>query len=49
MESELRNTFHVREFPPLTVDEQEMGGTNEGPNSLEYLLGAGQSKNTGEA
>lgn len=41
-ESPTRTTVEVRDFD-LTVDEpEEMGGQNEGPNPLEYLL-AGQA------
>ena len=41
-ESPTRSTIGVRDFE-LTVDEpEEMGGTDEGPNPLEYLL-AGQA------
>jgi uncharacterized OsmC-like protein len=39
-ESPTQTTVAVRDFE-LTVDEPEgMGGTNEGPNPLEYLLAA---------
>lgn len=39
-ESETRTTVSVRDFE-LTIDEpEEMSGTNEGPNPLEYLLAA---------
>lgn len=41
-ESATQTTVEVRDFE-LTVDEpEEMGGQNEGPNPLEYLL-AGQA------
>lgn len=41
-ESATRTTVKLRDFE-LTVDEpEEMGGQNEGPNPLEYLL-AGQA------
>lgn len=39
-ESETRTTVSAREFE-FTVDEPaELDGTNEGPNPVEYLLGA---------
>ena len=32
---------HIREFPPLVVDEPPvMGGTNQGPNPVELVLAA---------
>ncbi|WJY26359.1 MULTISPECIES: OsmC family protein [Sporosarcina] len=41
MEDGLKNSIHVRDLPPFTVDEPErLGGTNAGPNPLEYFLGA---------
>ncbi|MFA1820331.1 OsmC family protein [Virgibacillus oceani] len=37
----LKSQIQVRDLAPFIVDEPErLGGTNEGPNPLEYLLGA---------
>jgi uncharacterized OsmC-like protein len=37
----LKSSVYVRDLPPFIVDEPErLGGTNQGPNPLEYLLGA---------
>ena len=36
----LNTSIYAREFSPFIIDEPEyLGGTNEGPNPLEYLLG----------
>lgn len=41
LESGLKNAVSVRDLPAFFVDEPErLGGTNTGPNPLEYLLGA---------
>ncbi|MBU6082019.1 OsmC family protein [Allobacillus halotolerans] len=41
LEEGLKNTVHVRDLAPFFVDEPErLGGTNAGPNPLEYFLGA---------
>lgn len=41
LESGLKNKVNVRDLPAFFVDEPErLGGTNAGPNPLEYLLGA---------
>lgn len=38
---DLKSEIQVRDLSPFIVDEPErLGGTNEGPNPLEYLLGA---------
>jgi len=38
---DLKSQVQVRDLAPFIVDEPErLGGTNEGPNPLEYLLGA---------
>ena len=40
-DSGLKSSINVRDLPPFIVDEPErLGGTNQGPNPLEYLLGA---------
>ncbi|WP_424237754.1 OsmC family protein [Bhargavaea ginsengi] len=40
-EKGLENTVNVRDLPAFSVDEPErLGGTNTGPNPLEYFLGA---------
>jgi len=40
-EGNLKNKIHVRELDPFIVDEPErLGGSNAGPNPLEYFLGA---------
>ncbi|MDY0409170.1 OsmC family protein [Virgibacillus soli] len=40
-EDNLRNEVKVRDLTPFIVDEPErLGGTNAGPNPLEYFLGA---------
>ncbi|RSK32610.1 OsmC family protein [Bhargavaea beijingensis] len=37
----LENTVNVGDLPAFSVDEpQRLGGTNTGPNPLEYFLGA---------
>lgn len=37
----VKTTVHVCDLAPFVVDEQErLGGTDAGPNPLEYLLGA---------
>ncbi|WP_214844769.1 OsmC family protein [Exiguobacterium sp. s150] len=37
----VKTTVHVRDLAPFIVDEPErLGGTDAGPNPLEYLLGA---------
>lgn len=37
----VKTTVHVRDLEPFVVDEPErLGGTDAGPNPLEYLLGA---------
>lgn len=36
----VKTTVHVRDLEPFVVDEPErLGGTDAGPNPLEYLLG----------
>ncbi|HLR01728.1 MAG TPA: OsmC family protein [Virgibacillus sp.] len=41
VDSGRKNEVRVRDFPPIIVDESErLGGTNDGPNPLEYFLGA---------
>ncbi|MFD1848752.1 OsmC family protein [Oceanobacillus bengalensis] len=41
LESGLKNSVQVRDLPAFIVDEPErLGGTNAGPNPLEYFLGA---------
>ncbi|CAM3211652.1 OsmC family protein [Filibacter tadaridae] len=41
LEHGLKNTISVRDLPVFFVDEPErLGGTNTGPNPLEYFLGA---------
>lgn len=40
-ESGLKNAVFVRDLPAFIVDEPErLGGSNSGPNPLEYLLGS---------
>lgn len=40
-EEKLKNRIHIRDLPAFYVDEPErLGGTNIGPNPLEYFLGA---------
>lgn len=40
-EEKLKNTIQVRDLAPFTVDEpKKLGGSNSGPNPLEYFLGA---------
>src|SRR5690606_29770262 len=40
-EQGLKNSVHVRDLPAFFVDEPErLGGSNAGPNPLEYFLGA---------
>lgn len=40
-EHNLLNTVQVRDLPSFFVDEPErLGGSNKGPNPLEYFLGA---------
>lgn len=40
-EENLKSTVYVRDLSPFTVDEPErLGGSNAGPNPLEYFLGA---------
>lgn len=35
------NSVNIRDFDPIYIDERkEIGGNNEGPNPLEYFLGA---------
>ncbi|MCT4778042.1 MULTISPECIES: OsmC family protein [Exiguobacterium] len=37
----VKTTVHVRDLEPFVVDEPErLGGTDAGPNPLEYLLGS---------
>lgn len=37
----LKNSVFIREFSPIIVDEPKfLGGTDEGPNPIEYVLGA---------
>ncbi|SET16297.1 Uncharacterized OsmC-related protein [Oceanobacillus limi] len=41
LKSGLKNEVNVRDLSPFFVDEPErLGGTNAGPNPLEYFLGA---------
>lgn len=41
LDAGLKNSVFVRDFPAFIVDEPtNLGGTDEGPNPLEYLLGA---------
>ena len=43
----VKTTVHVRDLEPFVVDEPErLGGTDAGPNPLEYLLGAVSSCTT---
>ncbi|MGK7379735.1 OsmC family protein [Planococcus sp. 1R117A] len=36
----LKTSIYARDFSPFIVDEPEyLGGTNEGPNPIEYVLG----------
>lgn len=38
-ESGLKTSISIRDFAPVIVDEPaNLGGTNEGPNPLEYVL-----------
>ncbi len=37
-ESPTKSTVDVREFELVVDESEEMGGTDEGPNPLEYLL-----------
>lgn len=41
-EGSMRSTVKARDFELTIDDPEELGGTNEGPNPLEYLL-AGQA------
>lgn len=41
-ESPTRSTVEVRDFELVVYEPEDMGGANEGPNPLEYLL-AGQA------
>lgn len=37
----LKNSVFIRDFSPIIVDEPKgLGGTDEGPNPIEYVLGA---------
>jgi len=39
-EGNLKTSVSARDFSPFIVDEPEsLGGTNEGPNPIEYVLG----------
>ncbi|WP_050616522.1 OsmC family protein [Bacillus testis] len=39
--SGMKNEIYVRDFSPIIIDEPvRLGGSDEGPNPLEYLLGA---------
>lgn len=41
VDSGKKNEVRVRDFPPIIVDEAErLGGTDAGPNPLEYFLGS---------
>lgn len=41
VDSGKKNDVRVRDFSPIIIDEAErLGGTNAGPNPLEYFLGA---------
>lgn len=38
------NTMKIRDFDPITIDEPEMlGGTDQGPNPVELLIGTAAS------
>jgi len=39
-DSETKTTVSVRDFEFVVDEPAELGGTNEGPNPVEYLLGA---------
>lgn len=40
-EAGLKNSINVRDLPTFIIDEPErLGGSNAGPNPLEYFLGA---------
>lgn len=40
-ESGLKTSISIRDFEPFIVDEpKSLGGTNEGPNPVEYVLAA---------
>lgn len=39
-EGNLKTSISARDFSPFIVDEPEyLGGTNDGPNPIEYVLG----------
>ena len=41
LESGIKNSVSVRDLPAFIIDEPErLGGSNKGPNPLEYLLGS---------